>query len=91
MNKPGFVRTALRHAGVLRGMIALVALAIGAWLQWHDGSAATRAADEWLRDTFIRIQASSVPERRVLVIDIDESSVAQLPWPWPRARIADLA
>lgn len=91
MNNPGFARSALRHAGVLRGMIALVALAIGAWLQWHGGIVVTRAADEWLRDMFIQIQASDVPERRVLVIDIDESSVAQLPWPWPRARIADLA
>lgn len=91
MNNPGFVRTAPFHTGVLRGMIALFALAIAAWFQWHEGSMVTRPADEWLRDTFIRIQASDAPERRVLVIDIDESSVAQLPWPWPRARIADLA
>lgn len=91
MNNPGFMRTTLRHAGALRGMIALVALAIAAWLQWHDGPAVTKAADEWLRDKFIQFQATTSPEQRVLVIDIDESSVAQLPWPWPRARIADLA
>ncbi len=90
MRFPGFLRTTLRDTGVLRGLIALVALAIGGWLQWHDGPAFTTAANEWLRDKTIQLQANTAPERRVLVIDIDESSVAQLPWPWPRARIADL-
>jgi adenylate cyclase len=90
MRFPGFLRTTLRDTGILRGLIALVALAIGGWLQWHDGPAFTAAANEWLRDKTIQLQAKTAPERRVLVIDIDESSVAQLPWPWPRARIADL-
>ncbi|WP_081897397.1 CHASE2 domain-containing protein [Massilia sp. BSC265] len=67
-----------------------MALVITGWLEWHGGPALTTAADEWLRDKFIQLRASEVPERRVLVIDIDESSVAQIPWPWPRARIADL-
>nr|WP_307732819.1 CHASE2 domain-containing protein [Massilia agri] len=71
-------------------MIALGALVLGTWLQWGDGFALSRAADERLRDSFIQLQASVAPERRVLVVDIDESSVAELPWPWPRARVADL-
>lgn len=91
MKLSGSKRTALRDTSVLRSGIAIVALALGAWLQWHGGSGLTAAADEWLRDRFIQWQASEAPEQRVLVIDIDETSVAQLPWPWPRARIADLA
>lgn len=92
MRLSGSVRTALRDTRLMRGLIALAALALGAWLQWHDGGGAMIAApaNEWLRDKFIQLQAGDVPEQRVLVIDIDESSVARLPWPWPRARIADL-
>ncbi|KLU38787.1 adenylate cyclase class-3/4/guanylyl cyclase [Massilia sp. WF1] len=59
-------------------------------MQWHGGATPVTAADEWLRDKFIQLQATTEPERRVLVIDIDESSLAQHAWPWPRARIADL-
>ena len=47
-------------------------------------------ADEWLRDRFINLQAVSTPESRILVVDIDETSLARYPWPWPRARIAEL-
>jgi adenylate cyclase len=90
MRFSGFPRTILRDTGVLRGLIALVALAIGGWLQWHEGATFATAANEWMRDKTIQLQAKTAPERRVLVIDVDESSVAQLPWPWPRARIADL-
>src|SRR5438067_2221231 len=90
MRVSGFLHTALRDSGVLRALIACLALVIGAWLQWHGGPVLTTAADEWLRDKFIQLQATAEPERRVLVVDIDESSLAQTPWPWPRARIADL-
>jgi adenylate cyclase len=90
MKFPGFLRSDLRDTGLLRSLIALVALVIGGFLQWHGGPVFTSAVDEWLRDKFIQIQATTAPERRVLVIDVDESSIAQLPWPWPRARIADL-
>jgi adenylate cyclase len=90
MRLPGFFRTGLRDARVQRGLIALVALALGAWLQWDGGTVLTSAADEWLRDKFIQLEAQTTTEQRVLVIDIDESSVAQQAWPWPRARIADL-
>jgi len=47
--------------------------------------------NEWLRDAFLRLQVSDAPEPRVLVVDIDEASLTELgPWPWPRARLADL-
>jgi adenylate cyclase len=90
MRFPGFLPRGLRDKGVLRGVITLVALALGGWLQWHAGPAPIAASNEWLRDKFIQLQASEKPDPRILVIDVDESSVARLPWPWPRTRIADL-
>jgi adenylate cyclase len=49
-------------------------------------------ADEWLRDRIIRLHTTDAPEPRVLVVDLDEASLAEVgPWPWPSARIADLA
>ncbi|SDF93390.1 adenylate cyclase [Duganella sp. OV458] len=49
-------------------------------------------ADNWLRDQFLRLQVSAAPEQRILVVDIDQDSMAELgPWPWPRARLAQLA
>ncbi|WP_312515934.1 adenylate/guanylate cyclase domain-containing protein [Massilia sp.] len=90
MTISSLLRTRLRDPAVLRGLIALVALIMAGALQWQGGTVFTTAADEWLRDRFIQLQAADTRENRVLVIDIDESSVAQIPWPWPRARIADL-
>jgi adenylate cyclase len=47
--------------------------------------------DNGLKDFLLRIAADSTPEERVVVVDIDDDSIAQLgPWPWPRSRIADL-
>lgn len=48
-------------------------------------------ADEWLRDRILRLQTSNAPEPRVLVVDLDETSLAEVgPWPWPSSRIADM-
>lgn len=47
--------------------------------------------NEWLRDAFLRLQVSTTPEPRILVVDIDEASLGELgPWPWPRERLAHL-
>jgi adenylate cyclase len=46
--------------------------------------------DEWLRDHFVRLQANNNFENRILVVDIDEASLADQPWPWPRDRIAEM-
>lgn len=47
--------------------------------------------NEWLRDAFLRLQVSTAPEPRILVVDIDEASLGELgPWPWPRERLAHL-
>ncbi|HEX8405746.1 MAG TPA: adenylate/guanylate cyclase domain-containing protein [Duganella sp.] len=69
-------------------LIAVTAMLLGAWGQWGIGA----PGDEWLRDRFLRLRASDAPETRLVVIDIDEASLAALgPWPWPRARLASLA
>nr|WP_260115491.1 adenylate/guanylate cyclase domain-containing protein [Pseudoduganella ginsengisoli] len=48
-------------------------------------------ADEWLRDRYVQLQQTTAPDPRILLVDIDEQSMAELgPWPWPRARMADL-
>ena len=44
-----------------------------------------------MRDRYIRLQAGDAEEPRVLVVDVDEASLASVgPWPWSSARIADL-
>ncbi|ANY61509.1 hypothetical protein MA05_04585 [Comamonas aquatica] len=44
------------------------------------------------RDLVWRIQASSTPEQRVVLIDIDDASLQAVgPWPWPRTTMADLS
>lgn len=38
-----------------------------------------------------RMGASSQAERRIVVVDIDEASLREVgPWPWPRAKLAEL-
>lgn len=78
-------------AVIVRIGIASVAILITIWSQWQASPFESFLGDEWLRDRFIRVSALSEPERRIAIIDIDEQSLATLgPWPWPRARIADL-
>jgi adenylate cyclase len=85
---PAFSRA--RPGAIAAGAQALIAAVVllCIWPQW--GNTRFVAADEWLRDTFIRWHASDAHEQRILVVDIDESSLATQPWPWPRAKIADL-
>jgi len=86
------LRAALAPVQLIRLAIALAAVLLTAWPQWHASPGQSWFGDEWLRDQFLRLQVSQAPEPRVLVVDIDESSMASLgPWPWPRARLADLA
>jgi adenylate cyclase len=68
-----------------------VALLLTAWFQWGNTGGLAFTANEWLRDAFIRLQVTDAPEPRVLVVDIDEASLAKEgPWPWPHERLADL-
>lgn len=77
--------------GMVRTCIAVLAVLLTVWSQWGTGPTVSFFANEWLRDTFIKLQVSNAPDPRILVVDIDESSTAKLgPWPWPRDRIAEL-
>ncbi len=76
---------------LLRWLIALVAVLLAVWTQWGPLPGNSFLPGEWLRDAFLRMQVSTREEPRVLVVDVDEASLARLgPWPWPRERIADL-
>lgn len=75
----------------VRALIAVAAVMLTVWAQWLPVTGGSYFANEWLRDNFIRLHASSAPEPRIVVVDIDESSLAAYgPWPWPRTRIAEL-
>jgi adenylate cyclase len=86
-------RTAYRlPPGLIRASIAAIAILISVWAQYLAPPAVSFFGNEWLRDTFIKLQVRDSREPRVLVVDIDESSTASLgPWPWPRERLATLA
>lgn len=73
-----------------RALIAGGAVALCLAAQLPQGPAWAQLGGEALRDQILRLQASAQPERRILVVDIDEASLAEHPWPWPRARLADL-
>ncbi|MDY0012900.1 MAG: adenylate/guanylate cyclase domain-containing protein [Rhodocyclaceae bacterium] len=79
-----------------RGVDALLAplfallVALGLPLLQSNAGFVT-ALDEALRDAGVRALASSQPEVRLTVVDIDEESLRRLGrWPWPRERLASL-
>jgi len=61
-------------------------------MQWVSASVPVASSlDHLIEDRLHQVLASAEPEHRIVVVDIDESSIAALgPWPWPRARVADL-
>ncbi len=75
----------------LRWLLAVFAVLITAGGEWLSPQGSGWFADEWLRDRALRLQTTSAPEPRMLVVDIDEASLAEIgPWPWPSSKIADL-
>jgi adenylate cyclase len=85
-----------RQAASVRAAIALAAVLLTVLVQWLPSNGVSHFGNisfgsEILRDQFIRWRASTAPEPRILVVDIDEASLAAIgPWPWPSSRIADL-
>lgn len=69
-------------------LLLLPVLALVAWLA---SSPLWQGLDAQLQDRITRgVTISSVPSE-VVMVDIDEASLAQLgPWPWPRSVLADL-
>jgi len=83
-------RPPLLRPGIVRAVIAALAICATLAGEALPGNF-SYFGNEWLRDIFLRLQKSDAPEQRILIVDIDESSTDRLgPWPWPRARIADL-
>lgn len=71
--------------------IALFAIGISTITQILPENKRPFRGDEFLRDHYIQLRASDLPESRISLIDIDEGSIANLGrWPWPRNRIATL-
>lgn len=88
----------IRGAGLLTQSWRLRWLAVGmALLAWAMFALLTPIAlgqaDERAADLVWRLSAHSEPERRVVVVDIDDASLQRIgPWPWPRetqARLVD--
>lgn len=79
-------RALFRWAGV--ALVAAWAIAV----QWAPaGFGGLASVENLVKDPLRQMLAAAEPERRVVVVDIDEASIAQAgPWPWPRARVADL-
>lgn len=78
---------------IVRGRLLITSLAIilACWAEWVPSSGHWNFADEWLRDRFVNFHAVPQHDPRILVVDIDESSLKEAgPWPWPRDRIATL-
>lgn len=75
---------------VIRGAIALAACSLALFLEWQRPAVVVRL-DEGLRDIYLRFTAATQQEDRLVVIDIDETTLSELgPWPWPRGKVADL-
>ena len=77
-----------------RQRIALALLLAGVFFlllsRSFPGTLAT--LEEIATDAAWRLLADTRAERRVVVVDIDEASLAQFgPWPWPRERMAKLS
>ena len=69
--------------------LGVAAAASLAWLALAPGS--LQQLDERATDYLWRLSASDVPERRVVLVDIDDASLASIgPWPWPRETLAQL-
>lgn len=69
--------------------LAALTLALGA--EWYRPEFATRL-DEALRDQLLVRVVDTRPENRLTVVDINEQALQRVGlWPWPRARLADLA
>jgi adenylate cyclase len=76
-----------------RWVAAALAVALVALLQTNIG-AAFAVAERFVSDLGWKMAAgvSERPERRVVVIDIDEDSLKEVgAWPWPRSRIEQLS
>lgn len=91
MNLTANLRTLVPTVAAMRMAIVSAAVLLTVLLEWQPASFGSYFASEWLRDRIVRMQASTEPESRIVMVDIDEASIKTIgPWPWSRQRIADL-
>lgn len=76
-----------------RSILAALVFAVGlSWLVLALLATPFRALEELSGDWIWKLSAEREPERRVIIVDIDEKSLQALgQWPWPRERIAQLS
>lgn len=85
---PADRRPAGRHRALLAGLAAAAIVSLLLSLLFGP---ALQAAEERAGDWVWRLGGQKTEERRVLVVDIDEKSLAEIgPWPWPRSTQARL-
>jgi adenylate cyclase len=81
---------ALRHASALRWLALGMAAACVLLLSALSPGFLARV-DERSGDLLWRWSATADPERRLVIVDIDDASLAEIgAWPWPRATLAQL-
>lgn len=78
--------------GQVKKRLLTVLVAVGMWcIAWVSLPQALPLVSERGADLVWRLTQTSQPERRVVVIDIDDESLTQVgPWPWSRPVLADL-
>jgi adenylate cyclase len=90
-SSPSALRARTLPAWFARAAIAVCAVLLTVFGEWSTATNPSFFGNELLRDAFVRQRATLAADPRVLVVDIDEASMGALgPWPWPRARLADL-
>ena len=71
-------------------VLALSAAVVGMLQAWAPQILS--GAEYMSGDMLWRVSASTTPERRLVVVDIDETSLREVgPWPWPRSTVAELS
>ena len=82
---------AFKRSWHFRAAALLLAAVLALLLRWAVPGAFDQV-ENLAGDLAWRVGSSSQPERRVVVVDIDEASLKEVgTWPWPRATMADLA
>jgi adenylate cyclase len=70
--------------------LGLLVVFVGHAMQWWPMEGVQRL-DGWLYDHKVRLFAPGTPDPRIVIVDIDEPSLARLGrWPWGRDKLAEL-
>jgi adenylate cyclase len=76
---------------LVRLSISAIAVLICVAAEWFSPPQVSVFANEWIRDAFIRLRPAPPTDPRILIVDIDETSLSKVgKWPWPRERMVDL-